>query len=67
MALHGLGLVAALLTALLTAAPAFAADQIVATRIWPAPDYTRVTLESKNEIKYSLFSLNNPERLVLDL
>ncbi len=67
MALHGLGLVAALLTALLTAAPAFAADQIVATRIWPAPDYTRVTLESKNEIKYSLFSVNNPERLVLDL
>ena len=67
MALHGLGLVAALLTALLTAAPAFAADQIIATRIWPAPDYTRVTLESKNEIKYSLFSLNNPERLVLDL
>jgi N-acetylmuramoyl-L-alanine amidase len=67
VALHGLGLVAALLTALLTAAPAFAADQIVATRIWPAPDYTRVTLESKNEIKYSLFSVNNPERLVLDL
>ncbi len=67
MALHGLGLVAALLTALVTAAPAFAADQIVATRIWPAPDYTRVTLESKNEIKYALFSVNNPERLVLDL
>ncbi len=67
MALHSLGFLAALVTALVTAAPAFAADQIVATRIWPAPDYTRVTLESKNEIKYSLFSVNNPERLVLDL
>ena len=47
--------------------PARAADQIVSTRIWPAKDYTRVTLESKNEIRYSLFTLNNPERLVLDL
>jgi N-acetylmuramoyl-L-alanine amidase len=67
VALHCLGFLAALVTAPVTTAPAFAADQIVATRIWPAPDYTRVTLESKNEIRYSLFPVNNPERLVLDL
>jgi N-acetylmuramoyl-L-alanine amidase len=67
VAVRCLGFLAALLAVLVTAAPAFAADQIVATRIWPAPDYTRVTLESKNEIKYSLFPVNNPERLVLDL
>jgi N-acetylmuramoyl-L-alanine amidase len=67
VAVRSLGILAALVTALATAAPAFAADQIVATRIWPAADYTRVTLESKNEIRYSLFSVNNPERLVLDL
>ena len=67
MPLHCLGFLAALVTAPVTTAPAFAADQIVATRIWPAPDYTRVTLESKNEIRYSLFPVNNPERLVLDL
>ncbi len=46
---------------------AFAADQIVGTRIWPAKDYTRVTLESKHAVRYTLFSINNPERLVLDL
>ncbi len=46
---------------------AFAADQIVGTRIWPAKDYTRVTLESKHPVRYTLFSINNPERLVLDL
>ena len=41
--------------------------QIVSTRIWPAKDYTRVTLETKSEIKFQLFSVKDPERLVLDL
>jgi len=41
--------------------------QIVSTRIWPAKEYTRVTLESKSEIKFALFAVKNPERLVLDL
>ena len=40
--------------------------QVISTRIWPARDYTRVTIESKNELKYTLFALKNPERLVLD-
>jgi len=38
----------------------------VSTRIWPARDYTRLTIESKNELRYTLFALKNPERLVLD-
>jgi N-acetylmuramoyl-L-alanine amidase len=41
--------------------------QVLSTRIWPARDYTRLTIESKEEIKYSIFSLKDPERLVLDL
>ena len=41
--------------------------QIVSARIWPAKDYTRVTLESKSEIRYQLFAVKDPERLVLDL
>src|SRR6185503_6849061 len=41
--------------------------QVLSSRIWPAPDYTRLTLESKAAIKHSLFSLKEPERLVLDL
>ncbi|MBV9189105.1 MAG: N-acetylmuramoyl-L-alanine amidase [Betaproteobacteria bacterium] len=53
--------VAALLLA--TAAEA----QIVASRIWPARDYTRLTIESKSEIKYEIFSVKDPERLVLDI
>ncbi len=41
--------------------------QVLSTRIWPARDYTRLTVESKSEIKHSVFSLKDPERLVLDL
>ena len=44
------------------------ADQsIQAVRIWPAQDYTRLTLESRLPIRYSLLLVKNPERLVLDL
>ena len=49
-------------------APAFAAEILAtATRVWPAPDYTRVTIESQQPIKHTLLSLDNPDRLVLDL
>lgn len=44
-----------------------AAISISSTRIWPAPDYTRLTLESKSAVKFTLFSLSKPERLVIDL
>jgi N-acetylmuramoyl-L-alanine amidase len=40
---------------------------INSVRVWPAQDYTRITLESKEPIRYSLLSLKNPERLVIDL
>ena len=50
------------------AATALAAEvQIAATRVWPAADYTRVTLESPQPIRHQTLSLKNPERLVLDL
>ena len=41
--------------------------QVVSARIWPAKEYTRVTLESKSELKFQLFSVKDPERLVLDI
>ena len=58
--------------ALLAAAGAFlflasAHAQVVSSRIWPARDYTRLTLESKGEVNYTLFAVKDPERLVLDL
>jgi len=40
---------------------------VSAARIWPAQDYTRLTLESKRAIRYNMFNLSNPERLVIDL
>lgn len=45
----------------------FAEVAIDSVRVWPAQDYTRITLESKQPIRYSLLSLKNPERLVIDL
>ena len=41
--------------------------QVLSSRIWPARDYTRLTVESKGELKYTLFAVKDPERLVLDL
>ena len=40
---------------------------VSSTRIWPASEYTRLTLESDTPINYSLILLKNPERVVLDL
>ncbi len=43
------------------------AMQLSATRLWPSPDYTRLTLEAPQPVTYKYFSLANPERLVVDL
>lgn len=40
---------------------------ILAVRVWPAPDYTRVAIEYDAPLKYSHFTVKNPERLVVDL
>jgi N-acetylmuramoyl-L-alanine amidase len=39
----------------------------MAVRIWPAVDYTRVTLEHDAPIKYTHFTVENPDRLVVDI
>ncbi len=44
-----------------------AAIVISSARVWPAQDYTRLTLESKQPIHYNLFTVKNPDRLVIDL
>ncbi|AZP11150.1 N-acetylmuramoyl-L-alanine amidase [Undibacterium parvum] len=43
------------------------AAQILAVRVWPASDYTRVTLENDSELKTSHFTVKDPERLVVDI
>ncbi|NDU86068.1 MAG: AMIN domain-containing protein, partial [Ferrovum sp.] len=44
-----------------------AETRIRAVRLWPASEYTRVTFEAHETIQSSLFSVPNPDRLVLDL
>ncbi|MFM2407615.1 MAG: N-acetylmuramoyl-L-alanine amidase [Pseudomonadota bacterium] len=46
---------------------AYAGNEIISTRVWPAQDYTRLTLESKQAITHTMFSIENPDRLVVDL
>jgi N-acetylmuramoyl-L-alanine amidase len=52
---------------LIVAVPALAADKILASRVWPAQEYTRVTLETARPVKHLFFSVTNPDRLVVDL
>ena len=40
---------------------------IVAVRIWPAEDYTRVTLEHDAPLKFNYFTVDSPDRLVVDI
>ncbi|KQW96476.1 N-acetylmuramoyl-L-alanine amidase [Massilia sp. Root418] len=43
------------------------AAQILAVRVWPAADYTRVTLENDSNLKATHFVVKDPERLVVDI
>ncbi|MBP9117726.1 MAG: N-acetylmuramoyl-L-alanine amidase, partial [Methyloversatilis sp.] len=44
-----------------------ALSSLLAVRVWPALEYTRITLESRAELKFSHFLVKDPERLVIDL
>jgi N-acetylmuramoyl-L-alanine amidase len=41
--------------------------QLLAVRVWPAKDYTRVTLESDTPLSAKHFTMANPNRLVIDI
>ena len=43
------------------------AAQILAVRVWPSDDYTRVTLENDSDLKATHFIVKDPERLVIDI
>src|SRR5258708_35872042 len=58
-------LAAALLAA--TTSSSFAGEKIIASRVWPAQEYTRVTLEPALPLRFQDFFVNDPDRLVLDL
>lgn len=45
----------------------FAKNSIESARVWPAREYTRVTIESLKSISNDQMILKNPDRLVIDL
>ena len=49
------------------ASGAHATIAVGSVRVWPAQDYTRLTLESKQAIRHNMFTVSDPERLVIDL
>ncbi|QDF96407.1 N-acetylmuramoyl-L-alanine amidase [Azoarcus sp. DD4] len=44
-----------------------AAASLLAVRVWPAEEYTRITLEGTAEPKFTHMLVKDPERLVVDL
>jgi len=59
-----------LILLVLTAAPSIAAagtHQIRDVRLWTAPDHTRLVFDLDSPVRYQLFGLHNPERIVIDM
>lgn len=54
-------------TLLLVVSEAHAQSKIIAARIWPGPEYTRLTIESDAPVAHKLFAIKQPDRVVLDL
>ena len=55
------------LVLLLTAPQIARGATILAVRVWPAPDYTRVTIESDQTLAATHLLVENPPRLVIDI
>jgi N-acetylmuramoyl-L-alanine amidase len=49
------------------ATASFAQGEINGVRMWPAPDNTRVVFDADSQVEHSLFTLKNPDRLVIDI
>ena len=43
------------------------AASVKAARLWPSPEYSRLTLELDEAVTFKQFNLKNPNRIVLDL
>ncbi|MCG8612366.1 MAG: N-acetylmuramoyl-L-alanine amidase [Pseudomonadales bacterium] len=46
---------------------AASAVDILGGRIWPAPDHTRLVLDLSAATQYKVFTLSNPDRVVIDV
>src|SRR5690554_6316968 len=56
-----------LFVSLLAAGMVSAATKVEGMRIWPAPDHTRLVLDTAGAVEHNVFSLSGPSRLVIDL
>lgn len=45
----------------------FAQSEIGGVRMWPAPDNTRLVFDIDSPVEHNLFTLSNPERIVIDI
>ncbi len=45
----------------------WAQAEINGVRMWPAPDNTRLVFDSSAPVEHTLFTLKNPDRIVIDL
>jgi N-acetylmuramoyl-L-alanine amidase len=57
----------ATLCLLMASMSAQAGTQVEGIRIWPAPDHTRLVLDTAGKVDHNMFALSNPSRLVIDL
>jgi N-acetylmuramoyl-L-alanine amidase len=57
----------ALVVIWLSPVAAGAATEVEGARIWPAPDHTRLVFDTRSQVRHTIFSLENPARLVIDL
>jgi N-acetylmuramoyl-L-alanine amidase len=51
----------------LRSALAAALPTVLGVRVWPAPDYTRITLEHDRPLRFTHILVRDPNRLVLDI
>ncbi|WP_193601573.1 N-acetylmuramoyl-L-alanine amidase [Marinobacter salexigens] len=52
---------------LIASMQAQAGTRVEGIRIWPAPDHTRLVLDTEGKVEHKMFALTNPSRLVVDL
>lgn len=63
---RGLSLILALVVQVF-GSPVLYAAEVQEVRLWRAPDYTRVVFDLDEQVQYSVFALENPNRIVIDM
>lgn len=59
--------IVSLVSVLTLLAPFANAADVEDLRMWRAPDHTRLVFDLSDSVSYNLFTLNNPDRVVIDI